>query len=1021
MQSIQRTQPYLCARCLRASAQRHQPQTAYFSRRYASSDGTPPESTGDVTDKDSKEQGALSRRLAQMSEESLETGGRSARKAVEEAGFSQDLKDELEAKIANASFKSEHANAFAEANLPSNADRATRDIAGAKAWTGSESLEDATLRMLTDAHKPMRGTPKAPSLRAPSKIDTGRPSRKEGPGTKLLNARDRTSAYAWTKDPNMPEEEREKIRKEMKHRFQGGTPISTPRGVPRWPNDVDTPVQQNPQVATGHAATLQRLIQTVRRAIPWHERANSQTTRPRRWRPPVSGHGTARFDDLRNHPFSSAPLAAATDGTSNGTPVPTDTLRSNGQSRNSHHRRDSGGASRPIRASALSPSQRALIGARGSAVPVSPSKAARRASLTQNGGKASLPLDRHVRSTQPDNGYGTSCAPTPQIDVEHGTTRTAELIQRFPEPPVTSDSVPDSTPQPAATMAKAQGWSLFPRSSTPVKVRSLSDLQTWIRGRSTPVTEASCNEVQEHPLRRSASATPNDAPTPLAPSASLDTYTLPRPTFDGQGVIANHSPERTAINQDNDGEDESPDRPAIRGESRARYRYSGTPIYELDAASLRSHDERTEQRELADSQLDGGEATAPGGNSTSVPLLESQPPSRVISSRTATSRYFSAESQVNSRQSNNAISGLVGDAAQQPSQRSAQDWNNGARVNVKPEHSCSERAGCVSQHPFQRVTLQNFRMPDLSVQNGNVGRLSQVQQLPVNSQRSSNRQDENGFPLEPVTITTHGRMCRHGKLLSIREPRRKLLKKNKNFVRPDRIPQPISNLDGGEAAPSPLSAQDIHTSTAQPSSAPQVLSAQIAADQPSYEALVPTSTPQLPLQPSPSQPILHRHYSHTTSPTLQTSPSAPSLARPPTNHTAVTLPGSLSGTTTSAGGAANPSTTALASTVAGANLPENARRATLAPTLHTSGEHTQRSLFRPSSIPLPFLHRAKGTWRTRMNRTKCWRCELHRCHKTGWAKVRKALEWTCLCRFKAYVEDSSDDEVMGEVGRDHHG
>ncbi|KAI7632678.1 hypothetical protein KC343_g3357, partial [Hortaea werneckii] len=224
MQSIQRNQSYLCARCLRASAQQHQLRTRGLSRRYASSTETPPDSTSDVTDNESKEQGALSRRLAQMSEESLETGGRSARKAVEEAGFSQDLKDELEAKIANASFKSEYANAFAEANLPSHADKATRDIAGAKAWTGSESLEDATLRMLTDAHKPMRGTPKAPSLRAPSKIDTGRPSRKEGPGTKLLNARDRTSAYAWTKDPNMPEEEREKIRKEMKHRFQGGTP-----------------------------------------------------------------------------------------------------------------------------------------------------------------------------------------------------------------------------------------------------------------------------------------------------------------------------------------------------------------------------------------------------------------------------------------------------------------------------------------------------------------------------------------------------------------------------------------------------------------------------------------------------------------------------------------------------------------------------------------------------------------------------------------------------------------------------
>ena len=182
-----------------------------------------------------------------------------------------------------------------------------------------------------------------------------------------------------------------------------------------------------------------------------------------------------------------------------------------------------------------------------------------------------------------------------------------------------------------------------------------------------------------------------------------------------RGVIANHSPERTAINQENDGEDESPDRPAIRGESRARYRYSGTPIYELDAASLRSHDERTEQRELADSQLDRGGAAA------SVPLAESQSPSRAISSQTATSRYFSAESQADSRKSNNAISGPVDNVAEQHSQWSAQNRYHGTLVNMKPERSCWKRPGCVNQQPFPKVGSQNSRMPDLSVQNGNVG------------------------------------------------------------------------------------------------------------------------------------------------------------------------------------------------------------------------------------------------------------------------------------------------------------
>ncbi|TKA34042.1 hypothetical protein B0A50_00022 [Salinomyces thailandicus] len=157
-----------------------------------------------------------------MTEENLETGGRSARKAVEEAGFSDDLKRELEEKIADARFRSENASAFAEANLPSSAGKASRDIAGAKPWSGTESVEDATLRMLTDAHKPLRVPPRSPSVRTPSKIDTGRPKAKTGTGARLLNARDRTSAYAWSQDPNVSDKERQKFREEMKQRFQPG-------------------------------------------------------------------------------------------------------------------------------------------------------------------------------------------------------------------------------------------------------------------------------------------------------------------------------------------------------------------------------------------------------------------------------------------------------------------------------------------------------------------------------------------------------------------------------------------------------------------------------------------------------------------------------------------------------------------------------------------------------------------------------------------------------------------------------
>ena len=168
----------------------------------------------------------MSRRLSQMSEEIIETGGKSAAKAVEEAGFSEELKRQLEEKILSAKFRSEHAQAFAQANMPASAGRTTRDIAAAKPWMGTESVEDATLRMLTDAHKPLRATPKPPTVRnparPPAKVDTGRPKQKVGAGARLANARDKASTYEIAKDSGLSEEEREKFRQGMKARFQPG-------------------------------------------------------------------------------------------------------------------------------------------------------------------------------------------------------------------------------------------------------------------------------------------------------------------------------------------------------------------------------------------------------------------------------------------------------------------------------------------------------------------------------------------------------------------------------------------------------------------------------------------------------------------------------------------------------------------------------------------------------------------------------------------------------------------------------
>lgn len=74
---------------------------------------------------------------------------------------------------------------------------------------------------------------------------------------------------------------------------------------------------------------------------------------------------------------------------------------------------------------------------------------------------------------------------------------------------------------------------------------------------------------------------------------------------------------------------------------------------------------------------------------------------------------------------------------------------------------------------------------------------------------------------------------------------------------------------------------------------------------------------------------------------------------------------------------------------------------------------------------------AQGTWRTRMKKTKCWRCELESRRQAStealrdlservgssraiwkhrWDRVNARLRWTCFCRYRAYEDDGSESE-----------
>jgi hypothetical protein len=60
----------------------------------------------------------MSRRLAEMVEETMDTGSRSDRKLMQHVGFSEELKKQLEERIAQSTFNSENQQALSKANLP---------------------------------------------------------------------------------------------------------------------------------------------------------------------------------------------------------------------------------------------------------------------------------------------------------------------------------------------------------------------------------------------------------------------------------------------------------------------------------------------------------------------------------------------------------------------------------------------------------------------------------------------------------------------------------------------------------------------------------------------------------------------------------------------------------------------------------------------------------------------------------------------------------------------------------------
>ncbi|OAL25814.1 hypothetical protein AYO20_10369 [Fonsecaea nubica] len=245
------SQIWTCARCLRAqrlrgrpidgttssnsSIPRREPRRHAFSTTVSRLDegsaGPKPESPHSTISPDGQDgeehQGAMSRRLAEMAEETMDTGSKSDRKLMHEAGFSEELKKQLEERIAQTSGAAQNQQAASQINMPNAAGKGTRDIAGAEPWQGTENVHDSVLRMLDDSHKKLRSPPRTTSL-APKVNLRPTPKKNISAADRLASARDKTSIYAISQQSDMTEQEREKWRKELKDRFSpGARPMPT--------------------------------------------------------------------------------------------------------------------------------------------------------------------------------------------------------------------------------------------------------------------------------------------------------------------------------------------------------------------------------------------------------------------------------------------------------------------------------------------------------------------------------------------------------------------------------------------------------------------------------------------------------------------------------------------------------------------------------------------------------------------------------------------------------------------------
>lgn len=86
--------------------------------RQDKSPAPPKESIPEDVSPRKEEEGAMTRRLAEMAEETMDTGSKSDRKLMQDVGFSDELKKQLEERIAQTAFAGQNQQAASQVKMP---------------------------------------------------------------------------------------------------------------------------------------------------------------------------------------------------------------------------------------------------------------------------------------------------------------------------------------------------------------------------------------------------------------------------------------------------------------------------------------------------------------------------------------------------------------------------------------------------------------------------------------------------------------------------------------------------------------------------------------------------------------------------------------------------------------------------------------------------------------------------------------------------------------------------------------